>query len=84
MPQKEYKEITTISEYIANNKNSIVLSDRAKLIKFAAKEKLNYYDEEGMCALVTIDWKTEGLKGRDDFSHTYSIICKNEETFQAS
>ena len=44
MPQKEYKEITTVSEYITNNKNSIVLSDRAYLIKFAAKEKLSYYD----------------------------------------
>lgn len=44
MPQKEYKEITTISEYITKNKNSIVLSDRAYLVKFAAEEKLTYYD----------------------------------------
>ena len=40
---------------------------------------VNYSDEEVICAMVTIDWKANGLKGEEDFSHTYSVICKKEE-----
>ena len=44
IPKKEYREIVAVSKFISKNKNSIVLSDRAYLIKFASEEKLNYYD----------------------------------------
>ncbi len=44
MPKNNYKEITAVSDYIKENKNSIILSDRAYLIKFVSKEKLNYFD----------------------------------------
>ena len=42
---------------------------------------VDYWDDEVICAEVTIDWEAEGLKGRDNFSHTYSVICKKEENF---
>ncbi len=40
---------------------------------------VTYYDDEVICALVTIEWMAEGIKGREDFSHTYSVICVKEE-----
>lgn len=40
---------------------------------------ITYSDGDVICAFVTIKWKSEGLKGRDDFSHTYSVICEKEE-----
>lgn len=38
-------------------------------------------DEDMICAYVTIDWETEGLKGEDNFTYKYSTICKKEENF---
>lgn len=40
---------------------------------------ITYSDDDVICAFVTINWKSEGVKGRDDFSHTYSVICEKEE-----
>ncbi len=36
-------------------------------------------DEDIICAYVTINWKAEGLDGKDDFTYKYSTICKKEE-----
>lgn len=44
-----------------------------------AKIDITYSDDDVICALVTIDWTSEGIKGRENFSHTYSIICEKEE-----
>ena len=39
-----------------------------------------YYTEEDIiCAYVTINWKAESLKGKDNFTYRYSTICKKEE-----
>ena len=41
--------------------------------------KVTYSDKDVICANATIDWAAEGLKGADNFVHTYSIICEKEE-----
>ena len=41
--------------------------------------KVNYSDEDVICAEVVVDWESNGLRGMDNFSNTYSVICKKEE-----
>ena len=41
--------------------------------------KVNYSDEDVICAEVVVDWKSNGLRGMENFSNTYSVICKKEE-----
>ena len=36
-------------------------------------------DETMICAYVTIQWETKTLKGDDNFTHIYSVICENEK-----
>ena len=36
-------------------------------------------DETMICAYVTIEWEAESLKGEDNFTHIYSVICENEK-----
>lgn len=54
--------------------------DLEQLVDYKITEiNVNYSDDEVICAMVNIDWKANGLKGEDNFSHTYSVICKKEE-----
>lgn len=41
--------------------------------------KVNYSDEDVICAEVVVDWESDGLRGIENFSNTYSVICKKEE-----
>ena len=36
-------------------------------------------EDELICAEVTIKWESEGLEGKEEFSHTYDVICVYEE-----
>ena len=36
-------------------------------------------DESMICAYVTIEWETNSLKGEDNFTHTYSVLCEFEK-----
>ena len=35
--------------------------------------------EDMICADVTIRWEAEGLDGREEFYHTYQVICVKED-----
>lgn len=43
------------------------------------KIDITYADKDVICAFVTIFWTSEGIKGVEDFTHTYSVICEKEE-----
>lgn len=54
--------------------------DLEQLVDYEIEDiDITYSDGDVICAFVTITWKSEGLKGREDFSHTYSVICEKEE-----
>lgn len=54
--------------------------DLEQLVDYEIEDiDITYSDGDVICAFVTINWKSEGLKERDDFSHTYSVICEKEE-----
>lgn len=40
---------------------------------------VTFSDDEMICADVTIRWEAEGLMGKEDFSHTYEVICIKED-----
>ena len=75
--------ITKISKITTDHLRDYDLENLEKYFQCDLQQLVDYKISEinVICALVTIDWQAEGLKGRDDFSHTYSVICKKEENF---
>lgn len=75
-------EITT--EYLKiedlQNLSRYLQCDLEQIVEYKiTKINIGYCDENVICAAVSMDWKAEGLNGIDNFSHTYSVICKKEE-----
>ena len=80
--REQIEQITTgfLRESDLNNIHTYFQTEIEQIDKYEITEiDITKEDETMICAYVTIDWEAKSLKGDDNFTHIYSVICEKEK-----